>query len=273
MNGAALLEGAFARAAGQGRAALIPYLVAGDPNLEVTGQALLAMARRGADLLEVGIPHSDPLADGPVIQAASTRALAGGVRVDGIFSLLREVTPHLGVPVVLLVYANTVFQRGVERFIREAAAAGVSGLIVPDLPPEEGEEYTAAARRAGVATVFLVAPTSTQERLRLVARYSEGFLYCVSVTGVTGERREVSPEALELLRRARECARLPLAVGFGLSRPEQVRTVARQADGVIVGSAVVRVLHEATQSGKEGAVEEAVGALIEELRAAAKWAK
>lgn len=270
MKGAALLAKAFARAAGEGRAALIPYLVAGDPNLEVTGRALLTLAHRGADLLELGIPHSDPLADGPVIQAASTRALAGGVTVDGIFSLLREVTPRLGVPVVLLVYANTVFRRGVERFVREAAAAGAAGLIIPDLPPEEGREYIAAARRAGVATVFLAAPTSTPERLRLVANCSEGFLYCVSVTGVTGERREVPPEALELLRRAREYTRLPLSVGFGLSRPEQVQVVARQADGVIVGSAVVRVLHEAVQAGKEGAAEEAVGSLIEELRAATR---
>lgn len=267
-RGPALLEKAFAGAKARGRAAMIPFVTAGDPSLETTAAILREMDRAGADVLEVGIPFSDPLADGPVIQAASTRALAGGVTLDGIFGMLKQAVPGLKAPVVLLVYVNSIFSRGVDCFLTDCEAAGVAGLIVPDLPPEEAGEYREAARRYGVATITFAAPTSTPERLRLAAEYGQGFIYCVSVTGVTGERREISPEVEPMLDRVRQYTDLPLAVGFGISGPEQARAVARYADGVIVGSAVVRAIREAVETGRGGEAA-AAGELVRRLKEAA----
>ena len=246
-------------AAVDGRAALMPYLMGGFPDLDASLAIGEAYADGGADLVELGVPFSDPLADGPVIHAAGTRALASGATVPAVIELGRALAER--VPVVLMCYANLVMARGVERFADELAAAGLSGLIVPDLPLEESEATLAACDAAGLALVPLVAPTTPEDRLRRIGAQARGFVYTVSVTGTTGERTELDPAAL--LARVRAHVRVPLALGFGIARPEQAAAAAAAgADGVIVGSRLVRAAGEASDPAA------AVAALVAEFAAA-----
>lgn len=229
-----------------GERALMPYLTAGDPDLATTRSLILEFERRGADLLELGVPFSDPLADGVTIQRASQRSLAGGTTLLRILDMVEELRADCRLPLLLMSYVNPIFHFGYARFAKEAAAAGVDGLIVPDLPPEEATELIEATAAHNLHTVFLIAPTSPQQRVRTIAAASKGFIYYVSLRGVTGVRSRLSEDLEASLRMIRAETDVPLAVGFGISTPEQVRMVSRVADGVIVGSAIVSLLEQTT---------------------------
>jgi tryptophan synthase alpha chain len=259
------IDEVFARCSAEGRAAFIPFLMAGDPDLETTGTLLDALAAGGADLIELGVPFSDPIADGPVNQRAAVRALAAGTKLAGILQLIARHRDRLGVPIVLFTYVNPLLARGVERFAEQAAASGVDGVLCVDLPPEEGQaELVPALRRQGVDTVFLLAPTSTRERVQRVGAASAGFVYYVSRTGVTGERKALPDELAREIKRLRRRLDLPLAVGFGISTPAQVAAVGEVADGVVVGSALVRLVEE---QGADPGLAAAVEARVRELSA------
>ncbi|HYY22980.1 MAG TPA: tryptophan synthase subunit alpha [Thermoleophilaceae bacterium] len=241
------------------RAALMPYLMAGHPDHETSAAALAAAADAGADLLELGVPFSDPLADGPVIHAAGTQALAAGATVHSALALCREAAGRL--PVMLMVYANVVMRSGPAGFALRAAAAGAAGLIVPDLPYDEAGEVRAACDAEGLALVPLVAPTTTAERAAAIGRTARGFVYAVSLTGTTGERGELAPGVTETVARVRAATELPVAVGFGVSTPAQAARVGELADGVIVGSRVVRAAGEGGADGVRRTVAELASAL------------
>lgn len=262
------IDDVFARCALEGRAAFIPFLMAGDPDLETTARLLEALVAGGADLVELGVPWSDPIADGPVNQRAAQRALAAGTKLAGILQLIARHRDRLGVPVVLFTYFNPILARGVERFAEQAAASGVDGVLCVDLPPEEGErELAPALRRHGVDTICLLAPTSTRDRVAKVAASASGFVYYVSRTGVTGEREALPRDLAREVKRLRRKVELPVAVGFGVSTPEQVAAVAEFADGVVVGSALVRVVEAAAGGpGLAEAVEERVRRLAAPLK-------
>ena len=233
----------FERCRGEKRAAFIPFLTAGDPNLDKTSDLMQAFVDGGADLIELGVPFSDPIADGPVIQAASQRALSSGTTMSAILRLVARQRDRLGVPIVLFTYFNPIHARGVENFAEQAAASGVDGVLCVDLPPDEGaDEVVPVFRQQGLDTVFLLAPTSDKARIKKVGAMSSGFLYYVSRTGVTGARQELPKELLKEAKRLRKKIDLPLAVGFGISTPDQVEQVARVADGVVVGSALVKLI-------------------------------
>jgi tryptophan synthase alpha chain len=235
----------FARCAEEGRAAFIPFLMAGDPSLSATAGQLAALAAGGADIIELGVPFSDPIADGPVNQRAAMRALAAGTGLSGILELIARHRDQLGVPIVLFTYYNPVYARGLERFAEQAAASGVDGVLCVDLPPEEAErDLVPVLRERGVDTIFLLAPTSTRDRIARVAAASSGFVYYVSRTGTTGERSSLPPDLMRELKRLRRRLDLPLAVGFGISSPDQVAAVSEVADGVVVGSALVRLVEQ-----------------------------
>lgn len=227
------------------RSALMPFLEAGYPDLDTIERMVPALVASGADALELGVPFSDPIADGPTMQRAAFRALQNGVQLADVLALVRRLRRQVDVPIALMSYANPMLRYGVERFARAAAEAGVDGVIPADMPADEAGPLIAASRRVGLDTIFLVAPTSTRGRLRGAAEATTGFLYCVSLTGVTGERDALSEEVGELLRRVREITDLPAVVGFGISTPDHARAVARIADGVIVASALYRALEEA----------------------------
>lgn len=234
---------------------LVVYLTAGDPTLEATGELLAAVERGGADVIELGVPFSDPLADGPVIQRASDRALRAGTTLRKILESLPRWRESVKAPLILFSYFNPILQYGLERFSADAARAGADGTLVVDLTPEEAGAYVAALRAQNLDTVFLAAPTSTDERLRRAAELSTGFLYLISRTGVTGERERIAGSAGELVERARRLTRLPLAVGFGLSTPEHVREVQKLAEAAVVGSAVVHAIEERYSTGGAAAIE------------------
>jgi len=240
---------------------LVVYLTAGDPSLEATGELLTALERGGADVIELGVPFSDPLADGPVIQRASERALRAGATLTRILEHLPRWRESVEVPLVLFTYFNPVLQFGLDRFAREAARAGVDGALIVDLTPEEADAYLGVMRAQHLDTVFLAAPTSTDARLERAARASTGFLYLISRTGVTGERSELAAGARALVERARRVTSLPLAVGFGISRPEQVREVQSLAEAAVVGSAVVHAIEERYPSAGAAAIEQIVRTL------------
>ena len=222
--------------------AFIAFVTCGDPDLETSARLVREMAAAGADIIELGIPFSDPTAEGPVIQAANARALDGGVTTDQIFALVREVRKDVSVPLAIMTYANVVFSYGVERFLANAANVGLDGLILPDVPFEEKLEFAPACRRAGIDFISLIAPTS-RERIQMIAAEAEGFVYCVSSLGVTGERSSITTDLDAMVRLVREAnPTVPCAVGFGISTPEQARQIAQLADGVIVGSAIVRMV-------------------------------
>jgi tryptophan synthase alpha chain len=229
----------------RGASALIPFLVAGDPSLEVTAAALRALDQHGADVIELGIPYADPLADGPVIQAAATRALQRGTKLTAILEMLRSVTPELRSPIVLFSYYNPMLHLGIDLFLRQIRDAGVRGLVVPDLPLEEAMTVLGPARALGIEVILLVAPTSPATRCAAIAAQSEGFIYLVSTTGVTGVRQQVAKGVKTMLDTLRTLTDKPIAVGFGISQPEHARQVVDWgADAVIVGSAMVRRLAE-----------------------------
>lgn len=237
---------------------LVIYLTAGDPSLEATEQLLEAIEQGGADVIELGIPFSDPLADGPVIQRASERALRGGATLRKVLDLLPRWRERLKAPIVLFTYCNLVLQYGLEAFARTASRAGADGALIVDLTPEEGGGYITAMRAHGLDTVFLASPTSTDERIERVAAATTGFLYLVSRTGVTGERQSLSVAAQPLIERARRFTQLPLAVGFGISTPEQVREIQQLADAAVVGSAVVHAIEERYPVGGAAAIRDFV---------------
>jgi len=239
------IDDAFARCRAEKRPAFIPFLMGGDPDVAATGELLAALARGGADVIELGVPFSDPIADGPVNQRAAHRALGAGAKLSSLLELIASRRGELGVPVVLFTYFNPIHARGVGRFAEQAAAAGVDGVLCVDLPPEEGAaEFAPALGGQGIDAVFLLSPTSTRRRIDLVAEASSGFVYYVSRTGVTGERAALPAELVREVRKVRRRSGLPVAVGFGISSPEQVAEVGRIADGVVVGSALVRMVEE-----------------------------
>lgn len=240
-------------------AALMPYLMGGHPDVETSRACLEAAVEAGADLIELGIPFSDPLADGPVIQEAGTTALAAGVTPDDVLALCKGVGDR--VPVLLMVYANVVLSHGGEEFVGRAAAAGAAGLIVPDLPYDESEGVRRACDAAGIALIALVAPTTPDDRLRAIGADARGFVYAVSLTGTTGERGDLPPGLPELVERVRGATQVPVAVGFGISTEEQARSVGELADGVIVGSRVVRAAGEAGPDGVRDVVTRLAAAL------------
>lgn len=247
--------------------AFIPFITAGDPNVATTVRLVREVARRGAALVEVGFPFTDPIADGSVIQASYSRALAGGLRMDDVFDAFRTLTSSVGyedVPLIGMISFSLVHHRGPERFVREAKEAGFSGVIVPDLPIDEAADLVKLAKDQDFKLIQLVTPTTPRARARQIAELSSGFLYCVSVVGITGARTELPAELLDQLRWLRTQTDLPLCVGFGVSTPEHVRTLREHVDGVIVGSALVRQLETVAQAGVDVTVN-AIGSLVEGL--------
>lgn len=233
---------------------MIPFVTAGDPFTDFTEKLVVAMAQDGADIIEIGMPFSDPLADGPVIQAASLRALKAGMNTHNYLKLIENIRKQLNmsavqIPLVFMGYYNMVYQYGLKKFAEDAVAAGLDGAIIPDLPIEEANEWIDIARKFNLCTIFLVAPTTPLDRLKRIAKKSRGFLYYVSVTGITGARQELPAELAQNLALARKHANLPVAVGFGISRPEQVAMLSQAADGVIVGSAIVRLVEQGISEG------------------------
>ena len=240
--------------------AFIPFFTCGDPDLATTAACVRAAVENGADLVELGIPFSDPTAEGPVIQEASLRALKGGATTDRIFDLVRDLRRDVKVPMVFMTYANVVFSYGAERFISTCARIGIDGLILPDIPFEEKEEFLPLCRQYGVTLVSLVAPTSAN-RIAMIAREAEGFIYIVSSLGVTGTRSEITTDLRSIVREIRATSSVPCAVGFGISTPEQGRAMAAVSDGAIVGSAIVRII---AQYGTEAPAK--VGAYVREMK-------
>jgi len=227
-----------------GRKAFIAYITAGDPDLVATKKIVLALEQSGVDIVELGIPFSDPLADGPTIQAASTRALRSGASLKKIFKMAGSLRAKTGIPIVFMTYFNPILRYGIEKFFKSCRASGVDGVIVPDLPAEESGELMVLGRASGVDTIFLIAPTSTAERVKKIAKNSRGFIYYVSLTGVTGARSRLPSEVLSKVRYIKSITSKPVAVGFGVSNSSQAREIAKSADGVIVGSAIVKIIGE-----------------------------
>ena len=247
--------------------AFIPFITCGDPDLETTAAAVRAMAQNGADLIELGIPFSDPTAEGPVIQAANIRALSGGVDTDKIFDFVRDLRKDVTVPMVFMTYANVVFSYGSEKFISICREIGIDGLILPDIPFEEKEEFSEICRRYDVDLISLIAPTS-ESRIGMIAKDAEGFIYLVSSLGVTGVRSEITTDLGAIVKVIRENTNVPCAIGFGISTPEQAKQMAGIADGAIVGSAVVRLLE---QYGKDAP--EHIGEYVRKMKEAVRSAK
>jgi len=268
-SGVAKLEATFAAARAGGRKALAPFVTAGDPDADTTVAVLEALDRAGASLCELGVPYSDPIADGPVIQASYTRALDSRLSLEDVFSIARRAATRCGMPILAMASYALVFRRGIDRFVSDAGTAGLSGFVVPDLPLEESDEFDAACRQAGLALVRLVTPTTPPERAAAIAGKSTGFLYCVSVAGVTGARAALPPGLVDRVRWLRTQTDVPILVGFGISSPEQVTAVAAVADGVIVGSALVRRISEAAGRPRDAMLAE-IGGYVTELAAACR---
>ena len=225
--------------------AFIPFVTCGDPTLETTEKVVYAMVEAGADLIELGIPFSDPTAEGPVIQNANIRALTGADRVttDKVFALVRKLRETVTIPMVFMTYANVVFSYGAERFISTCKETGIDGLILPDIPYEEKEEFDPLCKKYGIDLISLIAPTS-HDRIKMIAEAANGFVYCVSSLGVTGTRTEITTDIGEMVSLVKAAKDIPCAVGFGISNPEQAKKMAAQSDGVIVGSAIVKIIAE-----------------------------
>ena len=234
--------------------AFIPFITCGDPDLETTGKIVREMEKAGADLIELGIPFSDPTAEGPVIQGANIRALAGGVTTDRIFALVRELRKDVSVPLVFMTYANVVFSYGTERFVKTCAEIGIDGLILPDVPFEEKDEFAPVCKEHGIDFISLIAPTSAN-RIATIAKEAEGFVYLVSSLGVTGMRSEIRTNLNEITAKIRENTDVPCAIGFGISTPKQAAEMAGCADGVIVGSAIVKLIAEHGKNAAEPVAE------------------
>lgn len=252
-----------------GRKAFMPFITAGFPDLPFTADLLGELAARGASLCELGIPYSDPVADGPVIQASYTRALEQNIKLRDILAMLARVTPKLSIPVVTMVSYSIVYRHGPEAYVCEAQSAGGAGMIVPDLPVEEAEALAAICRREDFSLIQLITPTTPRERAVRIADSTSGFIYYVSVTGITGERRELPPDIVDNVAWLRRQTALPICIGFGISRPEHVRTLAAVADGLIVGSAIVRRIAEAGDKPRSQILAE-IGDYAAELISAAE---
>ncbi|MDD2971238.1 MAG: tryptophan synthase subunit alpha [Lachnospiraceae bacterium] len=247
--------------------AFIPFITCGDPNLDTTREVIREMAENGADLIELGIPFSDPTAEGPVIQDASLRALQAGTTTDKIFDMVRELRKEIATPFVFMTYANVIFSYGIEKFAKRAEEIGMDGLILPDVPYEEKQEFASVFRSHGLDLISLIAPTS-HSRIRMIAREAEGFVYCVSSLGVTGMRQSITTNVGEMVDLVKSVnPQIPCAIGFGISNPEQAKKMAASADGVIVGSAIVKMIGEyGTDAPKH------VGAFVKEMKEAVEQA-
>jgi tryptophan synthase alpha chain len=261
------IDETFAKLRAAGRKAFMPFVTAGDPSLEATEALIRDLAKRGATHVELGLPYSDPVADGPTIQASYNRALAAGTTLDSIFAMVKHLRRDCQIPISAMGSFTLVARRGVQRFLDEAKAAGVDGLIIPDLPLEEVEAMAPEAAARGLDQIMLIAPTTPPERAAKIAARATGFIYYISVSGITGERAALPTDVGERVAALRQAARVPVCVGFGISKPEHVRAVAAAADGVIVGSAIVRRIEE--MAGRTTAeLVEHVGRYVEELVAA-----
>jgi len=247
----AKLEAMFAANRAAGKKALAPFVTAGDPDADTTVAVLETLDQAGASLCELGVPYSDPIADGAVIQASYTRALGKGFTLAGVFDVAKRASAGRSMPILAMASYSLIFRRGIDRFVADAVAAGLAGFVVPDLPLEESDDLDAACRKAGLALVRLVTPTTPPERAEAIAKKSTGFLYCVSVAGVTGARTDLPAGLIERVTWLRTKTDVPILVGFGISGPEQVKAVAAVADGVIVGSALVRRVAEAAGTSRE----------------------
>jgi len=263
------IEQRFHELSERGQKAFIPFITAGDPTLDLTGSLVLELERAGVDVIELGIPFSDPIADGPVNQEAALRALKHNVSLRNVIDLVRKLRESTQIPLVLFTYFNPIFAYGYEAFARDAKEAGVDGVLCVDLPPEESSHYKEQLDGCGIATIYLVAPTSTAERIELIAKESTGFIYYVSRTGVTGVRQNIEESVRDMVAKIREHTNKPVAVGFGISSPEQAGEVAGYADGVIVGSAIVRMVG---QLGDSPDMPKQVGAFVKSLVDATKGA-
>ena len=242
--------------------AFIPFITCGDPDLETTAKVVREAVKNGANLIELGIPFSDPTAEGPVIQAANIRALSGGVTTDKVFDLVRNLRADVEIPLVFMTYANVVFSYGAERFISTCKETGINGLILPDLPYEEREEFEPVCKKYGIALIPLIAPTS-ENRIAMIAKAAEGFIYVVSSLGVTGERKEITTDIGAIVKIIRENTDLPCAVGFGISTPEQAKKMSALSDGAIVGSAIIKIIEK---YGKDAAPH--VGEYVKSMKSA-----
>ena len=253
----------FDKARKEGRPAFMPFLVAGDPDFETSLSVFKAIAPH-ADMLEIGFPYSDPLADGPTIQAADERALHSGIDTDKVFSLISKIRTFYKGPISVLVYANLVYQYGIDKFYKHAAKSGIDGVLVPDVPYEESEQFVKAAKKHKVAPVFMVTQTTNEARLKKILQYAEGYLYLVSVLGVTGSRTSMGNDTYDFIRRIRKHTKLPLALGFGISKKEHITNAAKAGiDGVIVGSAIIKLLEANLTNPKQAAKK--IEGYIEEL--------
>jgi tryptophan synthase alpha chain len=239
-----LIKKTFKRLKDKGKKAFIPYIMAGDPSLEKTKDIVLLFEECGADIVELGVPFSDPLADGPTIQRASERALKNGITLRKVISHIKDLRQVTRIPIVLMTYFNPVFKYGVENFVKDSKVAGVDGVIIPDLPPDEAEDFIKLSRKAVLDTIFLLAPTSTEDRIKKVTKSSSGFIYYVSITGITGATLLLDGSMDVLISKIKKYTDKPIAVGFGVSTPEEASAVAEISDAVIVGSAIVKRLHE-----------------------------
>jgi tryptophan synthase alpha chain len=239
-----LIKKTFKRLKNKGKKAFIPYIMAGDPSLEKTKDIVLLFEECGADIVELGVPFSDPLADGPTIQRASERALKNGITLRKVISHIKDLRQVTRIPIVLMTYFNPVFKYGVENFVKDSKVAGVDGVIIPDLPPDEAKDFIKLSRKAVLDTIFLLAPTSTEDRIKKVTKSSSGFIYYVSITGITGAALLLDGSMDVLISKIKKYTDKPIAVGFGVSTPEEASAVAEISDGVIVGSAIVKRLHE-----------------------------
>ncbi len=244
--------------------AFIAFLTGGDPNLDTTEKLIYEIAKQGADLIEIGIPFSDPIAEGPVIQEANERALLDGCTTDKLFDLVKKVRMTVDIPIVFLTYLNPIYTYGTDRFMENCSIAGVDGVIVPDLPYEEKEELKPFCNKYGIDMVSLIAPTS-KERIRMICKEAEGFIYCVSSLGVTGVRSEITSDISGMIKTAKEVTEVPCAIGFGIATPEQAREMSQYGDGVIVGSAIVKLI---AQYGEDSVTY--VGEYVRQMKEACK---
>lgn len=248
-----------------GRKALIPFIVAGDPSLKETERLIYTLAEAGADLLELGVPFSDPMADGPVIQAASERALKNGVTLAAIFKLVGRVRRKTNIPLILMGYYNPIFVMGLEAFARKARDSGVDGVLVVDLPPEEARPLALVLKKYKLDLIFLLAPTSTEVRIRQAVRQGSGFLYYVALTGVTGAKLAINAELHDQVQRIRKLSTRPIVVGFGISKPAQIKQIGADCDGVVVGSALVKLIHASRGKSLQNALSKYFLALKKQL--------
>ena len=239
------IEQRFERLKREGKKAFIPYIMSGDPDMKTTESLIMMLEDCGADVIELGVPFTDPLADGPTIQRAAERALANGVTLRGIIKAVSSIRKKTDIPIALMTYYNPVFRYGEKKFIKDAVSAGIDGLIIPDLPPDEADSFIREARAKALDTIFLLAPTSTDDRISKVARASSGFIYYVSMTGITGSKLTIDRTIRQAVKKIKAASDKPVCVGFGVSTPQDAEAISAVADGVIVGSAIVKTLNRA----------------------------